>query len=121
MDLGPPGSFKQSFTGHVTLVCQVKSMALIATSIGSTITNVLNSAGNFFSQLSDLSWGSLLIGARAVRGLPAAALAGAVQRGAGGVPGVEVRWRDVWGAYMVGYGVNTVVPARRRQRWHSCS
>ena len=25
-------------------------------------------------------------------------------------PGVEVRWRDVWGAYMVGYGVNTVFP-----------
>src|SRR6185503_16495138 len=61
MDLGPPGSFKQSFTGHVTLVCQVKSMAIVATSIGSTITNVLNSAGNFFSQLSDLGWGSLLI------------------------------------------------------------
>jgi uncharacterized membrane protein YbhN (UPF0104 family) len=85
-------------------------MAPIATSIGSTITNVLDSAGNFFSQLSDLGWGSLLIalGLYAVYLLlRSRALFNAVRAA---YPGVEVRWRDVWGAYMVGYGVNTVFP-----------
>ena len=73
--------------------------------------NFLDSAGKFFSQLANLSWVSLLIGLALYAAVPAAALAGAVQRGAGGVPRrVEVRWRDVWGAYMVGYAVNNVFP-----------
>ncbi len=85
-------------------------MAYTATSVGSTITNVLDAAGNFFSQLSNLSWGPLLLalGLYAVYLLlRSRALFNAVRAA---YPGVEVRWRDVWGAYMVGYGVNTVFP-----------
>jgi uncharacterized membrane protein YbhN (UPF0104 family) len=85
-------------------------MALLATSVGSTITHVIDSAGNFFSQLSRLSWGSLLL-ALALYGvyllLRSRALFNALRAA---YPGAEVRWRDVWGAYMVGYGVNTVFP-----------
>src|SRR5436305_2628626 len=81
-----------------------------ATSIGSTVTNVVNAAGNFFSQLSSLSVGSLLLGL-ALYGiyllLRSRALFNAVRAA---YPGVPVRWRDVWGAYMVGYGINTVFP-----------
>jgi uncharacterized membrane protein YbhN (UPF0104 family) len=85
-------------------------MAALAASIGSTITNVVNSAGNFISQLSKLSWGALLI-ALALYGvyllLRSRALFNAIRAA---YPGEEVRWRDVWGAYMVGYGINTVFP-----------
>src|SRR4029077_14759814 len=85
-------------------------MTPLATSIGSTITSVVDAAGNFFSQLSALNFWSLLLGL-ALYGvyllLRSRALFNAVRAA---YPGVPVRWRDVWGAYMVGYGVNTVFP-----------
>ncbi len=79
-------------------------------SFADTITRLLNSTGNFFSQLASLSWISLLVGV-ALYGLylllRSRALFNAVRAA---YPGVPVRWRDVWGAYMVGYAVNNVFP-----------
>src|SRR5450755_5184611 len=79
-------------------------------SIIDTIDSLLSSAGTFFSQLASLSWPSLLIGL-ALYGLylllRSRALFNAIRAA---YPGVRVRWRDVWGAYMVGYAVNNVFP-----------
>jgi glycosyltransferase 2 family protein len=79
-------------------------------SIADTIGQFLSNAGEFFSQLANLSWGSLLIG-MALYGvyllLRSRALLNAVKAA---YPGKEVRWRDVWGAYMVGYAINNVFP-----------
>jgi glycosyltransferase 2 family protein len=79
-------------------------------SIGSTISHLLDSAGKFFSQLANLSWISLLI-ALALYAvyllLRSRALFNAIRAA---YPGERVRWRDVWGAYMVGYAVNNVIP-----------
>jgi uncharacterized membrane protein YbhN (UPF0104 family) len=80
------------------------------TSVGTTIEHLLNNAGRFFSQLAALNWVALLLGlafyalylllrSRALWGALGAAY-----------PGERVRWRDVWGAYMVGYAVNNVFP-----------
>jgi len=85
-------------------------MTPLATSIGSTITNVVDAAGNFFSQLSALNFWSLLLGLALYAIyllLRSRALFNAVRAA---YPGVEVRWRDVWGAYMVGYAINNVFP-----------
>ena len=111
MDLGPPGSLTSTVTGPVTIVCQVGSMAH-AGHIDRLDDHQRRSTrpGNFFSQLSTLSWGSLLLGLALYAIyllLRSRALFNAVRAA---YPGVEVRWRDVWGAYMVGYGVNTVFP-----------
>jgi uncharacterized membrane protein YbhN (UPF0104 family) len=79
-------------------------------SIGCTISSLLDSAGTFFSQLAGLSWISLLIGLAFYALyllLRSRALWGAVQAA---YPETRVRWRDVWGAYMVGYAVNNVFP-----------
>jgi uncharacterized membrane protein YbhN (UPF0104 family) len=80
------------------------------TSIGDTISSLISSAGTFFSQLASLSWLSLLLGL-ALYGvyllLRSRALFNAIRAA---YPGVEIRWRDVWGAYMVGYAVNNVFP-----------
>ncbi len=80
------------------------------TSIQTTISHVLEAAGQFFAQLANLSWGSLLI-ALALYAiyllLRSRALFNAVRAA---YPGVPMRWRDVWGAYMVGYAVNNVFP-----------
>ncbi len=80
------------------------------TSIGETISHLLNSAGQFFSQLAGLSWGALLLGMVLYAGyllLRSRALYNAVQTA---YPHERVRWRDVWGAYMVGYAINNVFP-----------
>jgi uncharacterized membrane protein YbhN (UPF0104 family) len=79
-------------------------------SIGSTIDQALDSAGQFFSQLANLSWVPLLIGLACYSLyllLRSRALFNAVRAA---YPGEAVRWRDVWGAYMVGYAVNNVFP-----------
>ena len=79
-------------------------------SIASTVQSLTSSIGTFFSQLASLSWGALLLGL-ALYGvyllLRSRALWGALRAA---YPGVEIRWRDVWGAYMVAYGINNVFP-----------
>jgi uncharacterized membrane protein YbhN (UPF0104 family) len=80
------------------------------TSIGDTIDNLLDSAGHFFSQLAHLAWAPLAIGMALYALyllLRSRALFNAVQAA---YPGETVRWRDVWGGYMVGYAVNNVFP-----------
>ena len=79
-------------------------------SIGDTITSFFSSAGTFFSELANLSWLSLLLGLALYSVyllLRSRALFNAIRAA---YPGVETRWRDVWGAYMVGYAVNNVFP-----------
>ncbi|MBV9941683.1 MAG: flippase-like domain-containing protein [Solirubrobacterales bacterium] len=79
-------------------------------SIASTVDSLISSIETFFSQLASLSWGALLLGL-ALYGLylllRSRALFGALRAA---YPGVQIRWRDVWGAYMVGYAINNVFP-----------
>ncbi len=79
-------------------------------SIASTISSLLDSAGQFFSQLASLSWAPLVIG-MALYGLYLLLRSRALWHAiCAAYPGVKVRWRDVWGGYMVGYAVNNVFP-----------
>jgi uncharacterized membrane protein YbhN (UPF0104 family) len=80
------------------------------TSVGGTIDNLLDSAGRFFSQLAHLAWAPLAIGLvlyAVYLLLRSRALFNAIRAA---YPGETVRWRDVWGGYMVGYAVNNVFP-----------
>jgi uncharacterized membrane protein YbhN (UPF0104 family) len=82
----------------------------IATSIAGEVSQFFDSAGSFFSRLASLSWIPLLIGLGLYALyllLRSRALFNAVRAA---YPGVSVRWRDVWGAYMVGYAINNVFP-----------
>lgn len=77
----------------------------------STIDELISSAGTFFAQLAALRWSSLLI----ALGLFALYLLlrsrALLQAIRAAYPGRDrVRWRDVWGAYMVGYAINNVFP-----------
>ena len=80
-------------------------------SLGDTISSFFDSAGKFFGHLTNLAWVSLLIGFAFYALyllLRSRALFNAVRAA---YPGEEqVRWRDVWGAYMAGYTVNNVFP-----------
>ena len=79
-------------------------------SVGSTIDQLLSSAGKFFSSLASLRVVPLLIGLLCYAiylGLRSRALFNAVQAA---YPDERVRWRDVWGGYVAGYAVNNVFP-----------
>jgi uncharacterized membrane protein YbhN (UPF0104 family) len=91
-------------------VAAVASSSRGCHSIGCTVSQLFDSAGTFFSQLAGLSWGSLLLGLLLYAlylTLRSRALWGAVQAA---YPDERVRWRDVWGGYMVGYAINNVFP-----------
>jgi uncharacterized membrane protein YbhN (UPF0104 family) len=79
-------------------------------SIASTVNSLIDSAGTFLSQLTNLSWFSLLLGLALYSVyllLRSRALFNALRAA---YPGERIRWRDVWGAYMVGYAINNVFP-----------
>ena len=81
-----------------------------SSSVGSTISRLFHDAGTFFSQLAGLSWGSLLLGLGLYALyllLRSRALFNALRAA---YPGERIRWRDVWGAYMVGYAINNALP-----------
>jgi uncharacterized membrane protein YbhN (UPF0104 family) len=80
------------------------------TSVGSTISRLIDAAGTFFSQLANLRWGSLVLGLLLFALyllLRSRALTNALRAA---YPGETVRQREVWGAYMVGYAINNVFP-----------
>ena len=125
MDLGPPGHYfgtdrRDCLHAADCCVCDGVVMAALAAvsgtaqhhghSIGDTISTLLHSAGGFFSHLASLNWLSLLLGLALYAGyllLRSRALFNAIRAA---YPEDNVRWRDVWGGYMVGYAINNVFP-----------
>jgi uncharacterized membrane protein YbhN (UPF0104 family) len=106
MDLGPPGSLMD----QMSALAPGARWVVGASSIGSTLTSLLDSVGTFFSQLAALSWGPLLLGLALYAVyllLRSRALFNALRAA---YPHERIRWRDVWGAYMVGYAINNVFP-----------
>ncbi len=117
MDLGPPGFLMDGMAGIAAAAVTVahgRAGGRVGThyhaSVGSTIDGLLDSVGTFFSQLTSLSWVSLLLGLALYAVyllLRSRALFNALRAA---YPDERIRWRDVWGAYMVGYAINNVFP-----------
>ena len=79
-------------------------------SLGSDISRFFDSVGEFFSNLAGLNWLALALALLFYFGyltLRSRALFNAVQAA---YPAEQVRWRDVWGAYVSGVGINQVFP-----------
>src|SRR3984885_1178094 len=109
MDLGPPGFLIEGMPALAVAAVTAASGQHHA-SVGSTVTQLLDSAGTFFSQLGGLNWFSLLMGLALYAlylWLRSRALFNALRAA---YPGQPIRWRDVWGAYVVGYAINNVFP-----------
>ncbi len=111
MDLGPPGFLMGGMGGMPGLAAATASAGGDhGSSIGSTVQSLIDAAGTFLSQLTNLSWGALLLGLALYAVyllLRSRALWGALRAA---YPRERIRWRDVWGAYMVGYAINNVFP-----------
>jgi uncharacterized membrane protein YbhN (UPF0104 family) len=85
-------------------------MIPVPASVGSDVSRFLDSLSTFLSNLAGLSWGPLLLALLCYAGyltLRSRALFNAVQAA---YPAEHVRWRDVWGAYVSGVGINQVFP-----------
>jgi uncharacterized membrane protein YbhN (UPF0104 family) len=85
-------------------------MTPVLASLGSDLSRFFDSVGTFFANLAGLSWGPLLLALlcyAAYLTLRSRAVFNAVQAA---YPAEHVRWRDVWGAYVAGVGVNQVFP-----------
>jgi uncharacterized membrane protein YbhN (UPF0104 family) len=81
-------------------------------SLGDSFSAFFDAVGSFASNLAHVRWGSLLIAllAFAVYLSLRARASFHILRAA--YPGSRIEFRRVWGAYMAGYGFNSVVPAR---------
>src|ERR1700733_10973228 len=109
MDLGPPGFLIEGMPALAVAAVTAASSQHHA-SVGSTISQLVDSAGTFLSQLASLNWFSLLLGLALYALyllLRSRALFNALRAA---YPGQRIRWREVWGAYMVGYAINNVFP-----------
>jgi uncharacterized membrane protein YbhN (UPF0104 family) len=85
-------------------------MSAVLASVGSDVSQFLDAVGTFFSNLAGLRWGPLVLALLCYAGyltLRSRALLNAVQAA---YPAEHVRWRDVWGAYVAGVGVNQIFP-----------
>jgi uncharacterized protein (TIRG00374 family) len=80
--------------------------------LGDSFRSFFDAVESFFSNLADVKWGSLLLAliffgsyltlrARASFHILRAAY-----------PGERINFREIWAAYMAGYGFNSVIPAR---------
>jgi uncharacterized membrane protein YbhN (UPF0104 family) len=81
-------------------------------SIGDSFSAFFDAVGQFFSNLAQVSWGSLLL-ALVAFGIYLTLRARAsyhILRAA--YPQEQFTFKPIWGAYFAGYGFNSVVPAR---------
>jgi uncharacterized membrane protein YbhN (UPF0104 family) len=81
-------------------------------SIGDSFSSFFDAVGEFVSNLAAVNWFALLLGlAVFVAYLSLRARASFhILRAA--FPDVRIQFRQIWGAYLAGYGFNSVVPAR---------
>jgi uncharacterized protein (TIRG00374 family) len=81
-------------------------------SLGDSFSSFFDAVGDFASSLADVRWGSLLLGivAFAIYLTLRARASFNILRAA--YPDERFRFIAIWGAYMAGYGFNSVVPAR---------
>jgi glycosyltransferase 2 family protein len=80
--------------------------------LGDSFRSFFDSVDQFFSKLAEIQWASLLL-ALTFFGIYLTLRSRAsynVLRAA--YPTERFRFRDIWGAYMAGYGFNNVIPAR---------
>jgi uncharacterized membrane protein YbhN (UPF0104 family) len=87
-------------------------VALPLASLGDSFSSFFDAVGDFGSNLAAVRWGSLALGlaAFAVYMTLRARASFHILRAA--YPNERILFRRIWGAYVAGYGFNSVVPAR---------
>ncbi len=87
-------------------------VSLLAASLGSSIEAFWNAVEAFFSNLAAVHWGALLFALLLHFGYMCARSRGWFNTLRAAYPGERIEWRRILGAYVVGVGVNSILPAR---------
>ena len=81
-------------------------------SIGDSFSAFFDAIGDFASGLAEVRWIPLLIGMAAFAAYLTIRARASFNILRAAYPEERIRFRNIWGAYMAGYGFNAVVPAR---------
>ena len=84
----------------------------LTASIGDSFTSFFDAVGSFFSNLAAVHWGPLLIGLASFAFYLTLRARASFHILRAAYPEERIRFLNIWGAYMAGYGFNSVVPAR---------
>jgi uncharacterized membrane protein YbhN (UPF0104 family) len=85
---------------------------LPAAALGDSFRAFFDAVEAFLAYLTSVSWGMLALGLLCQAGYVTVRTKGWFNVLRAAYPDASIRWRDVWGSYAVGFGVNSVVPAR---------
>jgi uncharacterized membrane protein YbhN (UPF0104 family) len=81
-------------------------------SLGDSFSSFFDAVGHFASSLAAIDWLALLFGLVAFACYMTLRARASFHILRAAYPGERIRFRRVWGAYVAGYGFNSVVPAR---------
>ena len=81
-------------------------------SIGSSFSSFFDAVGDFFANLAQVNWLALLLGMAIFIGYLSLRAVASFNILRAAYPDEEIRYTNIWGAYLAGYGFNSVVPAR---------
>jgi uncharacterized protein (TIRG00374 family) len=81
-------------------------------SIGDSFTSFFDAVGDFASNLAAVKWGALLLGLAIFVGYLSLRARASFHILRAAYPEQRIQFRQIWGAYLAGYGFNSVVPAR---------
>jgi glycosyltransferase 2 family protein len=86
--------------------------ALPLASLGDSFRAFFDAVGDFGSNLAAVNWLALLIGLAAFTAYMTLRARASFNILRAAYPDAQIRFRNIWGAYVAGYGFNSVVPAR---------
>ncbi len=81
-------------------------------SIGDSFSSFFDAVGDFAANLAAVNWGALILGLAVFVGYLSVRARASFHILRAAYPDQRFRFRDIWGAYLAGYGFNSVVPAR---------
>jgi uncharacterized membrane protein YbhN (UPF0104 family) len=81
-------------------------------SIGDSFSSFFDAVGDFVANLAAVNWVALLLGLIVFVGYLSVRARASFQILRAAYPEQRFRYREIWGAYLAGYGFNSVVPAR---------
>ena len=88
------------------------SLGVPLASIGSSFSSFFDAVGDFVSNLAAVNWLALLLGMAIFVGYLSLRARASFHILRAAYPEERIEFRNIWGAYLAGYGFNSVVPAR---------
>jgi uncharacterized membrane protein YbhN (UPF0104 family) len=88
------------------------TVAIPLASLGDSFSSFFDAVGDFGSNLAAVNWLSLLLGLVAFSAYMTLRARASFHILRAAYPEARIQFRRVWGAYVAGYGFNSVVPAR---------